>query len=214
MIRRCGSWIPAPRRIDGIDCFVSRSGYTGEDGFEISVPADHAEALRQRIATDRSRRAADRARRARQPAARGRALPLWPRHRHHDDAGRGRAGMVHPKKPPAMAACVPAASLAPTKFSHSSAQGASRRRVGLRPERRAPVREGAALFGDATSSEQIGSRDLGWFWTEPQCAGCNGLSAVVRTRRRACTVFRRSPWPAPRRCRSQPMPFVANTYKR
>ena len=34
-----------PRQIDGIDCFVSRSGYTGEDGFEISVPADHAEAL-------------------------------------------------------------------------------------------------------------------------------------------------------------------------
>src|ERR1700737_769047 len=34
-----------PRRIDGIQCFVSRSGYTGEDGFEISVPAGQAEAL-------------------------------------------------------------------------------------------------------------------------------------------------------------------------
>ena len=33
------------RMIAGIDCFVSRSGYTGEDGFEISVPSEHAERL-------------------------------------------------------------------------------------------------------------------------------------------------------------------------
>ena len=29
----------------GAECFVTRSGYTGEDGFEISVPADQADAL-------------------------------------------------------------------------------------------------------------------------------------------------------------------------
>ncbi|MCJ9706190.1 MULTISPECIES: glycine cleavage system aminomethyltransferase GcvT, partial [unclassified Bradyrhizobium] len=34
-----------PRQVAGIACFVSRSGYTGEDGFEISVPAADAERL-------------------------------------------------------------------------------------------------------------------------------------------------------------------------
>src|ERR1700709_2022387 len=38
-----------PHSVDGIGCFVSRSGYTGEDGFEISVPAEHAEALAQAL---------------------------------------------------------------------------------------------------------------------------------------------------------------------
>ncbi len=35
--------------LDGVDLFVTRSGYTGEDGFEISVPAAAAEALARRL---------------------------------------------------------------------------------------------------------------------------------------------------------------------
>jgi aminomethyltransferase len=35
----------APARFDGIDCVISRSGYTGEDGFEIYLAAGDAEAV-------------------------------------------------------------------------------------------------------------------------------------------------------------------------
>ena len=33
----------------GVSCLVSRSGYTGEDGFEISIPAESAQVVAQRI---------------------------------------------------------------------------------------------------------------------------------------------------------------------
>jgi len=33
----------------GVELFITRSGYTGEDGFEISVPAEHATALAQAL---------------------------------------------------------------------------------------------------------------------------------------------------------------------
>ena len=33
----------------GVDCLVTRSGYTGEDGFEISMPAGEARAIVDRL---------------------------------------------------------------------------------------------------------------------------------------------------------------------
>ncbi len=41
-----------PYKVLGIDCFVSRSGYTGEDGFEISVPAKDVERLATTLLAD------------------------------------------------------------------------------------------------------------------------------------------------------------------
>jgi aminomethyltransferase len=36
----------------GVECYVSRSGYTGEDGYEISVPADAADMLARQLLAD------------------------------------------------------------------------------------------------------------------------------------------------------------------
>ena len=44
----------AETSVEGIACFISRSGYTGEDGFEISVPIADAEALADRLLTHAS----------------------------------------------------------------------------------------------------------------------------------------------------------------
>lgn len=34
---------------DGVACIIGRAGYTGEDGFEISIPGEHAERLTRKI---------------------------------------------------------------------------------------------------------------------------------------------------------------------
>ncbi|WP_421792462.1 glycine cleavage system aminomethyltransferase GcvT [Hyphobacterium sp.] len=38
--------------LDGVEIYVSRSGYTGEDGFEISIPADQADAITRKLLSD------------------------------------------------------------------------------------------------------------------------------------------------------------------
>lgn len=40
-------------RIEGVDCIVSRCGYTGEDGFEISLPNEQAEGFARKLLTQR-----------------------------------------------------------------------------------------------------------------------------------------------------------------
>jgi aminomethyltransferase len=61
----------------GTELWVSRSGYTGEDGFEISVPATQAEALAQAL-LDMDRGRARGPGRARFAAAGGGPVPVWP----------------------------------------------------------------------------------------------------------------------------------------
>ena len=63
--------------VAGAPAIVSRSGYTGEDGFEISIEGADAETVARALLA-RAGSAAHRPGRARQPAAGSGALPLWP----------------------------------------------------------------------------------------------------------------------------------------
>jgi aminomethyltransferase len=199
-----------PRKVGGIDCFVSRSGYTGEDGFEISVPEGHAEALTNTLLTDPD------------------VLPIGLGAR---DSLRLEAGLClygHDidttttpvegalewsiQKSRRAGAARAGGFAGADKILAQFEQGAARRRVGLRPQGRAPVREGAALFADATSSEPIGRVTSGGFGpslnapvamgylpTSHAAAG-SSVFAEVRGQRLAVQVAA--------------MPFVPNNYKR
>jgi aminomethyltransferase len=196
-----------PHCVDGIDCFVSRSGYTGEDGFEISVPAEQAERLAKTLLANSD------------------VLPIGLGAR---DSLRLEAGLClyghdidtsttpvegalewsiqkSRRKGGARAGGFPGADRILGQFE----RGAPRHRVGLRPEGRAPVREGAPLFADASSSEQIGAVTSGGFGPSLNAPVAMGylptpLGAEVFAELRG----QRLP------LRVAAMPFVANTYKR
>jgi aminomethyltransferase len=199
-----------PRRVGDFDCYVSRSGYTGEDGFEISVPAEHAEALATALLENPD------------------VLPIGLGAR---DSLRLEAGLClyghdidttttpveaalewsvqkSRRKGGARAGGFPGAEKILAQFE----KGAPRRRVGLKAQGRAPVREGAVLFADATSSEAIGKVTSGSFGPSlnaPVAIGYLPTSlASIGT-----TVF------ADVRGQRLPLavaatPFVPNTYKR
>jgi aminomethyltransferase len=199
-----------PHRVDGIDCFVSRSGYTGEDGFEISVPAEQAERLAKTLLANSD------------------VLPIGLGAR---DSLRLEAGLClyghdidtsttpvegalewsiqkSRRKGGARAGGFPGADRILGQFE----QGAPRRRVGLRPEGRAPVREGAPLFADASSREQIGAVTSGGFGPSLNAPVAMGYLPTPQATLGG-TVFaelrgQRLP------LRVAAMPFVANTYKR
>jgi aminomethyltransferase len=199
-----------PRRVNGIDCLVSRSGYTGEDGFEISVPAAHAEALASALLDHDD------------------VLPIGLGAR---DSLRLEAGLclyghdIDPTTTPVEAALN--WSIQKSRRSGGARaggffgadvilgqleSGAPRKRVGLRPEGRAPVREGAPVFADETSREQIGRVSSGGFGPSlnapvamgylPTALASDGAIVFAELRGQRLLL------------RVTAMPFVPNTYKR
>jgi aminomethyltransferase len=193
-----------------IPCFVSRSGYTGEDGFEISIPADHAAALAAALLDHPD------------------VLPIGLGAR---DSLRLEAGMclyghdIDTTTTPAEGAlnwsiqksrrtggARAGGFLGSATILSQLDGGASRQRVGLKPEGRAPVREGVLLFADATSADPIGKVTSGGFGpsiSAPIAMGYVPASHAIND----TTVF------AELRGQRMPltvaaMPFVPNNYKR
>lgn len=147
--------------LDGVECWVSRSGYTGEDGYEISVPNRHAEALARLLLSQDA--VAPIGLGARDSLRLEAGLCLYG----HDidettlpaEAGLTWAIQKARRTDGARAGGFPGADAVLAQM----AAGPARKRVGLRPEGRAPMREGVALFAASEGGDQVGVITSGGF---------------------------------------------------
>ncbi len=126
--------------IEGAECWVSRSGYTGEDGFEISVPAAHAESLAELLLAQAEVAPAGLA--ARDTLRLEAALCLY---------GQDIDGLTTPVEA-GLAWAIPKRRRDARDFIGAAviadqlAHGPTRRRVGIRPTGRAPARAGVEIL--------------------------------------------------------------------
>ena len=151
------------REVDvlGVPCLVSRSGYTGEDGFEIAVPEAHAEAVAEALLADDCVLPVGLG--ARDSLRLEAGLPL---HGADIDPGTspaeaGLAWAIAPARRPGGAR--PGGFPGAERILSEIERGPARRRVGLRPEGRVPVRAGALLYADAAEGEPVGRVTSGGF---------------------------------------------------
>ncbi len=151
----------ATTEIMGTECWVSRSGYTGEDGYEISVPNSKAVALAEALlgmeevapiglgARDSLRLEAGLCLYGNDidtgttPVE---ATLLWAIQKVRRADGERAGGF-------------PGADV----ILGQMANGASRKRVGIQPSGRAPMRGHTVLFADETSTDPIGEITSGGF---------------------------------------------------
>jgi aminomethyltransferase len=145
----------------GVPCDVSRSGYTGEDGFEISVSVEHVGALAHSLLND--------------PAVA--PIGLGARDSLRLEAGLCLYGSDLNATTTPVEAALEWAIQKPRRAGGSRSggfpgselvlsqlrDGATRRRVGLRPHGRLPVRAGAKLFDLQTGETPVGTVTSGAF---------------------------------------------------
>lgn len=147
--------------LNGSECWVSRSGYTGEDGYEISVHNDDAIALTEALLAHDDVEAIGLG--ARNSLRLEGGLCLY---------GNDIDATTSPvegaltwaiqkvrRSDGARAGGFPGADV----INKHMDQGVSRKRVGLLPNGRAPMREGVEIFVQAEGGEKIGSITSGCF---------------------------------------------------
>jgi aminomethyltransferase len=141
--------------VGGIDCHVSRSGYTGEDGFEISVAEERANELaRLLLAQDGVEPIGLGARDSLRLEA---GLCLYG-HDIDETTSPVEAGLAWSiQKRRRVEGGFPGAR----RIGEELAQGVTRRRVGIRPDGRAPAREGTEIL--ALLGERLGTITSGGF---------------------------------------------------
>jgi aminomethyltransferase len=164
-------------RLHDVSCLVSRSGYSGEDGYEISVPSDMAEDIAKRLLEH--------------PDVE--PIGLGARDSLRLEAGLCLYGNdIDTTTSPVEAALVWAIQKArkaggaraggfpgATRILSELDNGATRRRVGLKPDGKAPVRGHAKLYADAEGKTEIGEVTSGGFGPSVEGPVAMGYVPVV-----------------------------------
>ena len=147
--------------IDGAECWISRSGYTGEDGFEISIPAEAAEPITRSILSNQNVE----------------FIGLGARDSLRLEAGLCLYGHDIDQATTPVEATLTWAIQKARRSNGSRASGfigseiilkqlaggTNKKRVGLLPQTRAPMREGVEIFATETSKEAIGKITSGGY---------------------------------------------------
>lgn len=200
----------SPHHVMGIPCIVSRSGYTGEDGYEISVPAAEAAALAEKLLAPEAVQPIGLGARDSLRLEAGLCLygpdidfattPVEAALEWSIQKARRTGG--------ARAGGFPGADI----ILRQLVQGAPRRRVGLLAEGRAPVRGHTALFVHADDPAQAGLVTSGGFGPSRIAPVAMGYvpAAYAETGTQLFAEVREQRLPL----RVAPMPFVPHAYKR
>ncbi len=194
----------------GCRLLVSRSGYTGEDGFEISIPADMAREIAEELLANE--KVAPIGLGARNSLRLEAGLCLYGADIDESttpvEAGLSWAMQKVRRTGGARAGGFPGAEI----ILEQLASGAPRRRVGLKPEGRAPVRAGAPLYADESGTAAIGAVTSGGFGPSLAAPVAMGLSAGRAGRARHANFRGAARECLPATVRA--LPFIAPTYKR